>query len=116
MIYIYIILIGVLFISCVSSVEKNKIMTDFSQSFLDSVQPNRIMKGKYITYNVEIKGYVNDTIIIYFTGNKKYPTYLSGEINKRYWEEYSARTQKYLSIAPYRATKGKLKIKYGLYK
>ncbi len=92
-------------------------MTDFSRPFLDSLQPStRMKKEGYITYNVEVEGYVNDTIIIYFTGNKRYPNYLSGEINKRYWEEYLGKTPKYLSIYPYRATKGKLKIKYGLYK
>ena len=121
--YLYIILIAVLSISCVNSVEKKITITDFSHPFLDSLYPNSRMKDKYITYNVEIRGYTNDTIIVYFSKSKKYfkenkikPTYLSGKINERYWEEHLGKTQKHLRIDPYKATKGELKIKYGLYK
>ncbi len=123
--YIYLTLISVLFFSCIgSSIEKRITIKDFSHSFIDSLKPNaRMVKAGYIAHSVEIKGYTNDTIIVYFSmrkkyfeDNKKHPTYLSGEINERYFEEYSGKTQKYLQVEPYKATKGKLKIKYGLYK
>ena len=106
-----------LFFSCTNKVEKKIVIKDFSKSFFDSVQPNKKMiKEGYVVYNVEIKGNVNDTIIVYFVNNKNFPTYLTGEINERYWEEYTGKLKKHLRIEPYKATKGILKIRYGLYK
>ena len=111
-------------ISCnTTKVEKKITITNFSKPFLDSLLPNKNLKNQYITYNAEIKGYTNDTIIVYFSDKKDsfyskklVPTYLIGKINKRYWEEDAGKTIKYLRIEPYKATKGTLKLKYGLYK
>ena len=83
-------------------------VVDFSVSKKDSLIPY-ISKG-YSTQIIKINGNVDDTIRIKgFYGNS---IYLTGNIDKEYYIEYYGGTPAFMSFEPYKAKKGKLKIKH----
>ena len=62
-------------------------------------------------------GFANDTIILNIDNNKKESNiYLKGKFNERFVDEFLGKSTKYISIKPYKSTKNKITIKYGLYK
>jgi competence protein ComGF len=101
------------FLSC--NTDKRKItITDFSKSFSDTLYPNK--NSTYAAFFVEIKGEVNDSIILEFHESKNaLPFYFDGKIDKRLSLDYYGDGPQILNFKPYKATEGKLEIKYGLY-
>ncbi len=112
-----IILIFVFLSSCNYKNEQTVTIVDFQSEFVDSLIPKKKMiKNGYATFNVEIKGFVNDSIKINLENGKQNTSFfLNGKIDSRFIDEYSGCCPRYIYIYPYKASKGKVEIKYGLY-
>jgi hypothetical protein len=112
----FIILFG--FLSCTTKVEKTIALNNLKKIFIDSLAPNKKMiKKGYITYNVEISGFSNDSIILNINkGEKEFNIYLKGNFKQKFMDEYLGKSSRYININPYKSTKNKIFIKYGLYK
>mgnify|MGYP001094710044 CR=1 FL=1 len=106
------------FLSCTNKVEKVTTINNLKDSFIDSLTPNKKMiREGYITYNVEISGFSNDSIILNINNGKKESNiYLKGNFNQKFVDEYLGKFTRYININPYKSTKNKIFIKYGLYK
>lgn len=84
------------------------IIENFSKTTVDSLIPD-INKG-YSTQIIKINGNVDDTIRVKgFYGNS---IYLARNIDKEYYVEYYGGTPAFMLFEPYKAKKGKLKIKH----
>ena len=108
-------LVGTLILSC-NKDKKYIIITDFSKTFIDSLYPYQKTISGYTTFYIEIKGEVNDSIILKFHKNKDaVHFYFNGKINEKMSFDYYGGVHQIIKFDPYKATNGKLKIKYGLY-
>ena len=109
---LFVILIGG-FLSC--NTDKKRItITDFNKSFCDTLYPNE--NSAYAMMNIWVKGFVNDTILIKLGSKNETPILkLKGEINERWYTDYYGGGKRIVIFEPYKAKKGKLEIKYGLY-
>jgi hypothetical protein len=107
---IYIVLISLLF-SCVRHDKNKLIITEFNDKIVDTLHP---YNKSYTAYNINIKGYVNDSIRIGF-GPDSYSFYFKGEIDKKLIFDYYGQFERLFIFDPYKATEGRLEIKYGLY-
>ncbi|MBN4047102.1 hypothetical protein JYU05_00995 [bacterium AH-315-P13] len=109
---LYVILIGG-FLSCNTN-KKRITITDFSKSFSDTLYPNE--NSTYAMMNIWVRGFVNDTIQIRLYSKDSEPILkLKGEINERWYTDYYGGGERIVIFEPYKATEGKLEIKYGLY-
>jgi len=96
--------------------KKSITITDFSKTFTDSLYPHEKDVLEYTTFYIEIDGEVNDSIILEFVDSiDAIPFYFNGEINKKLSFDYYGGVHQIIKFKPYKATSGKLKIKYGLY-
>ena len=106
--YVFIIIVLVLLISCNES--KQITITDFSKPVYDTLVAKK--KGGYTTAIFEISGYTNDTIKINFhVLERKYSgkfKYKSGPM------DYYGGDVEFI-FDPYKATEGKIEVKYGIY-
>jgi hypothetical protein len=112
-----------LIISCTSTLllscrerEDRKVVTliDFTKEFKDSINPNK--NYTYTAFFVEIKGEVNDSIIFEFHESKNaVPFYFNRKIDEQLSFDYYGGFPCVFIFKPYKASKGELKIKYGLY-
>lgn len=96
---------------------KGVIITDFNSTFIDSLTPDKKRIQSYTTYNVILKGKVNDTIEIRLSKNKgdvSNSFYYSGEIDSRIHDDYYGEEVRYIYFNPYKASKGQLEINYRL--
>ncbi len=109
--FIYFALILFLFSSCYRK-SKSIVITDFSNAIIDTIIPNE--KGPYSTAIFEIEGHSNDTIKVEFYGYKRKFT---GDFKRNIKMDYygGIGTGVVFKFDPYRAKKGELKIKYGIY-
>ena len=114
----FIILILLIISSCTSKVEKSISFKNMDKSFKDSLYPTELMKERgYITFNVEISGFSNDSIILnLYDGEKESNIYLKDSFSERYMEEYLGKLPRYIYLDPYKSTNNTIEIKYGLYK
>ena len=103
--------------SCTRNNRKQIVISKFTERFVDSLTPSKKMvKSGYVSYTVEIKGYVNDSVKFnLYDGEESSSFYLKGNINNKFIDEYSGCCPRYLFFDPYKATEGELEIKYGLY-
>lgn len=110
-------IIAILPTSCSQRQDKKFVtITDFSKIFRDELYPQKSLINEYTTYFVEIKGEVNDSIILRFhDGEDAIPFYFFGKINKRLSFDFYGGTQRVFIFDPFKATYGKLMIEYGLY-
>ena len=103
-----------LLLSCREREDRKSItITDFSKSFSDTLYPNE--NSTYAAVSVEIKGEVNDSIILEFHARDAIPLYFNGRIDERITFDYYGGGPQIFIFKPYKATEGKLEIKYGLY-
>jgi len=103
-----------LLVSCGEREDRKSItITDFSKSFSDTLYP--IKNTTYAAVSVEIKGEVNDSIILEFHARDAIPFYFNGKIDERFSFDYYGEGPQILNFKPFKATRGKLKIEYGLY-
>lgn len=85
------------------------VITDFSRPKIDTLAP--MERGIYTAALFKIEGYCNDTIKIKFNGFElKYSGIINDHLNLDY---YGSHKVDFMFI-PYRATKGKLSISYGI--
>ncbi len=71
----------------------------------------------YAMQNTYIKGYTNDSIQIRFSldeHDETYSFYFKDSIDTRLYFDYYGGSKRYFYFNPYKATKGKLEIKYSL--
>lgn len=116
-ILIFFIVIVTLPTSC-SQIQDKKFVTitDFSKGYRGELLPKESLIHEYTTYFVEIKGEVNDSIILRFhEGEDAIQFYFIGKINKRLSFDYYGGTRRVFIFDPFKATNGRLKIEYGLY-
>lgn len=109
--YFTIILIVVSFFSC-NTVEREVVISQFNETFIDTIRP--IGEKGYSTMKLQINGEVNDSVVIFFQGTPKY--YIGSFSDERLGDFYGG-NESYLEIKvePYKATKGSLELKYGIY-
>lgn len=108
--FIYLVLFIFLFSSCYRK-NKSIVITDFSNSIIDTITPNK--RGSYTTAIFEIEGYSNDTIKVQFYGYKRK---LIGDFKRSIKMDYYGGLGEGIvfKFAPYKANKGELKIRYGI--
>lgn len=112
------ILIISLFFSCSRKDRKKITLTEFDTVFIDSLEPKENNVFRYAMYNVWIEGYVNDSIRIRLSldpSDDSYWFHFQGNIKERLYTDYYGDFKRYIYFDPYKATEGKLEIKYGLY-
>jgi hypothetical protein len=104
-----------LLVSCGEREDRKSItITDFSKSFSDTLYPNE--NSTYAMMNIWVRGFVNDTILIKLYSKDSEPILkLKGEINERWYTDYYGGGERIVIFEPYKATEGKLELKYGLY-
>ena len=96
-------------ISC-SQKKRTIEIVDFSNPYKETLIP--IKNGGYTSASYKIKGNSNDTIIIQFYGlERKYIGKFEDKLNGDY---YGSIEVDFL-FNPYRATKGKIEVEYGIY-
>jgi hypothetical protein len=89
---------------------KSMTITDFTKSHALTVIP---INNFYEVCDTKITGYVNDTVIIRVSTKE---VKLTGNINYSTFSNYLGnRDPNSVYIIPYKATKGKLKVKHGYY-
>lgn len=86
------------------------VITDFSKKRVDTLIPYE--NKSYVAYFIKVKGNVNDTIKIQREGY--YDINLYGIIDTLINGDYYGPENVIWTFDPYRATKGKLEIEYGL--
>ncbi len=108
------IILSALLVSCGERADRKSVtITDFSKSFSDTLYP--IKNTTYVAVSVEIKGEVNDSIILEFHARDAIPFYFNGRIDERITFDYYGGGPQIFIFKPYKNTEGKLEIKYGLY-
>ncbi len=110
-------IIVILFLTSCNGEEKTIVLTDFNTVFYDSLVPknNNIYKS-YTSYTIKIKGFVNDSVKFkFYNGKDATPFFFNGNIDERFMFDYYGRSTEHIFFDPYKATEGKLDIKYGLY-
>jgi len=108
----YICIVLILFLSsCVRNDRNKLIITEFNKKIVDTLHP---YNKSYTAYNINIKGYINDSIRIGF-GPDSYSFYFVGEIDEKLIFDYYGQFERLFIFDPYKATEGRLEIKYGLY-
>lgn len=114
-IFLLFIISNALLVSCGEREDRKLIIiTDFNKSFSDTLYPNK--NSTYTMMNIWVKGFVNDTILIKLRSKDSKPILkLKGEINERWYTDYYGGGERIVIFEPYKATEGKLEIKYGLY-
>src|SRR5690606_34835155 len=108
----YILLISLSIFSLIScSKNERKLLTDdFSKKFTDTLVPDE-EKAYGAAVNV-VKGILNDTILVTFRCVKKH---FFGKFDYKFHIDYYGGMDVGFEFDPYRATHGKIEIKYGLY-
>ena len=102
-----------LIFSCASKQGKDYkkfIIRDFSKKRIDTLKPYQ--NKTYYAYYIKVKGHSNDSIKIQRKGH--YDINLSGKIDTLINGDYYGAKEIIWTFAPYKATKGKLEIEYGL--
>jgi hypothetical protein len=102
-------LIALLFSSCYQRSNTIKI-TDFSKPYKDILLPKS--NGYYTTANLIFKGNTNDTIIIKFYGIER--RYI-GKFEDKLTGDYYGTFPVEFIFRPYKATKGRINVEYGIY-
>ena len=115
--YLYIILLFFpLFFSCTHKIEKNKFLECNFKTFEDSIVPSKKMKSKgFLTFNMIIKGYTNDFISVKIN-NYDDEIFLHDSIYKRIYFDFLGKESIKIKVKNLNCTKGKLYLKYGIYK
>ncbi|MCF4101885.1 hypothetical protein L1I30_09420 [Gillisia sp. M10.2A] len=103
--------------SCGNSSDKKKVtIDDFNKKFEDSLVP--IPDKNYSVFYAKIKGNSNDTIRLSIspikTENPKKYYYFIGDFEKEIRSDYYGESNKYITLDPYKATEGKIELKYQL--
>lgn len=94
-----------------SEVIKKYTITDFTKSITDTLSP---VKGEiYTTQLIKLKGQVDDTIFVSF-GKGTYKHYFVNDIDITINPDYYGGHDAIFVFDPYRATKGKLDIKFSI--
>ncbi|PWI29878.1 hypothetical protein DI383_08980 [Flavobacteriaceae bacterium LYZ1037] len=107
--FLFILLSIFLLISC-SKNEKELLIDDFSKKISDTLVP---IEGRaYGAVVYEIKGDSNDTISVTFNGVKKQ---FFGKFEYKFRMDYYGGMNVGFEFDPYRATNGKIDIRYGIY-
>ncbi len=106
----------IIFPSC-NRDKKSVLITDFSKVFIDSLKPyDSNFLNNYTTYYIRIIGNTNDSVKFRFVKSDSAVYFIhKGKINKKYSFDYYGYYPQYLYFDPYKATKGKLEIKYELH-
>lgn len=101
-----------LLISSCSSYDKRDHISftveDFNEVREDTLVPND--HGEYLSFNIQVKGHVNDTSKIEIDGH--FDLNLYGEIDTIIKNDYYGTETKIITFNPYRATNGNLEIRY----
>lgn len=97
----------ILLISCNKDDAQLKI-TDFSKSFSTELEPYSLIP--YAMFNLKVKGYANDTIIIKTIGTFNLKTKFVGEIDTLFNSDYYGEGPIRFVFEPYKATKGTLEV------
>ena len=99
----------VLFISC-NRDDKVIEISNFSEPQTIFLEPYK--NYPYTLMNIWVKGYVNDTILIWIDSKKSKPILkLSGQINERWQTDYYGEGKKTIFFEPYKASEGNIEIK-----
>ena len=99
------------------STDKKKITIDnFNEKFLDSLIP--IPDKSYAVFYTKIEGNSNDTIRLNISPDKSEDPngnyYFIGDFKKEIRMDYYGESIQYITLDPYKATKGKVKLTYML--
>lgn len=110
--FIFIIAITGTLVSCSNSeVKKEYTIIDFTKSISDTLSP---IEGEiYTTQSIMLKGYSNDTISVSF-GKGTYKHYFVNDIDIIINPDYYGGSDAVFVFDPYRATKGKLDVKFSI--
>ncbi len=114
---ILILFIVLIFISCNRKDRKKVTITKFDKIIIDSLEPYKNKVLGYALHNIWIEGYTNDSIKIRVSKNpddNSYSFYYKGKIKKRLSFDYYGEYKRYFYFDPYKATEGKITIKYEL--
>lgn len=110
--FIFIIFIICTLVSCSNSeVKKEYTIIDFTKSISDTLSP--IEDEVYTTQSIMLKGYSNDTIYVSF-GKGTYKHYFVNDIDITINPDYYGGSDAVFVFDPYRATKGKLDVKFSI--
>lgn len=103
-------------LACNRTDRKKIIITNFDEEFVDSLIPYKENFFRhYAMYNVYINGYVNDSIEVKKGLQANYPSiFLKDSIKIRLHSDYYGEKTSYLYFNPYKATEGRLEIRYSL--
>ncbi|CAM4254270.1 hypothetical protein [Gillisia hiemivivida] len=99
------------------STDKKEVTIDnFDKKFIDSLIPNP--DENYSVFYAKIKGYSNDKIRLSISPvkieNPESYYYFIGDFEEEVRLDYYGESNKYISFDPYKATQGKVKLKYQL--
>ena len=96
---LYIILTG-FFLSCNTNV-RTRTINDFSKPFSDTLFPNK--NSTYASFFLEIKGEVNDSILLEFQESKNaVPFYFYGKIDERLVFDYYGGSPQVIKFKPFK--------------
>ena len=109
---ILIILAGILLSSCSNSrVEKEYTITEFTRPINERLHP--IEGETYTTQLIQVKGYVDDTVYVSY-GEGTFKKFLVKEIDTSFMFDYYGGRPANFVFDPYKAKKGKLKVKFSI--
>jgi hypothetical protein len=94
-----------------SADRKSFVITDFEKPILDSLVPST--HTAYSTYSIKIKGFSNDTILVY-QYDKSLALRLSGQIDSTFKSPHYGNATEFFIFEPFKATKGKITVEYML--
>ncbi len=99
--------------SCSHKDEKKYVITKFDLPIYDTIKP---LKGiGYTTKCIEIKGYVDDSILVSFgRGNSNTSFYLTKKIDFFINPDYYGESDAVFVFDPYKAKKGKLELTFSI--
>jgi len=95
--------------SC-NTIERESKITDFENKYEDTLKPKK--NCSYTAARYWIIGEVNDTIKVSFHGSEKY---YFGKFQYDFFTDYYGMIDVEFKIDPYKATDGKIEVKYGIY-
>ncbi len=107
----------ILITSCGNKSDSKRVtIDDFNEKFIDSLVP--IPDKNYSVFYAKIQGNSNDTIRlsispIKFESPQKYYYYV-GDFEDEIRLDYYGESNKYITLDPYKATEGKVNLKYQL--
>ncbi|MCM4159140.1 hypothetical protein FHG64_09120 [Antarcticibacterium flavum] len=115
--YLKLLTLLILFNSCGNTQDRKKAtIENFKEPFVDSLIP--LPEKAYFVFYTKIKGYSNDTIRLNISSHESKESnlnyYFIGDFENEIRLDYYGESNKYITLYPYKATEGKIKLTYQL--